>query len=172
MKKNQGKLVAVLGIAALTIGLSVAVAHDRHNREEVIRALLLGVNETPSVSTPAVGRFRAVIDEDSGVINFTLTYDELSGNATASHLHFGQKHVAGGVMMWICGGGGQPACPTGTSAEIVGSITSANVTGPATQGIAAGEFAEALAAIRAGAAYVNVHSAMFPPGEIRGQVQH
>jgi hypothetical protein len=170
MKKNQGKIVAVLGLAAIAGGLSVAAAHDWHKRDEVVRAILLGVNETPSVSTPAVGKFRAVIDEDTGVINFTLTYEALSGSATASHIHFGQKHVAGGVMMWICGGGGQPACPQGTSAEIVGSIAAANVTGPAAQGIAAGEFAEALAAIRAGAAYVNVHSAQFPPGEIRGQV--
>ena len=170
MKKNQGKRVAVLAIAALTLGLSAATAHDRHNREEVIRAVLLGVNETPSVSTPAVGKFRAVIDEDSQIINFTLTYEGLSGSPTVSHLHFGQKHVMGGVMMWICGGGGQPACPMGTSGEIVGTITPANVTGPAVQGIAAGEFAEALAAIRAGASYCNLHSAMFPPGEIRGQV--
>jgi hypothetical protein len=167
MKKNQGKIVAALGFVALAAGLSAATAHDWRNKQEVIRALLLGVNETPSVSTPAVGKFRAVIDEDSGVINFTLTYEGLSGAATASHLHFGQKHVSGGVMMWICGGGGQPACPPGTAAEINGSITAANVTGPTAQGIAAGEFAEALAAIRAGAAYVNVHSAQFPPGEIR-----
>jgi hypothetical protein len=38
------------------------------------------------------------------------------------------------------------------------------------QGIAAGDFAEILAAMRAGAAYVNVHSGNFPGGEIRGQV--
>lgn len=170
MKKKQGKIVAALGIVVFTTGLGAAVAHDRHNRFEVIRAVLLGVNETPSVSTPAVGKFRAVIDEDSGVVNFTLSYSGLSGSATASHLHFGERHVAGGVMMWVCGGGGQPACPSGTAAEITGTITAANVTGPAAQGIAAGEFAEALDAIRAGAAYVNVHSAMFPPGEIRGQV--
>jgi hypothetical protein len=170
MKKNQGKIVAALGIVVLTAGLGAAVAHDKHNRFDVIRAALLGVHETPSVSTPAVGRFRAVIDEDSGVINFTLTYDGLSGSATASHLHFGERHVAGGVMMWICGGGGQLPCPAGTSAEITGTIAAANVTGPAAQGIAAGEFAEAIAAIRAGASYVNVHTATFPAGEIRGQV--
>lgn len=170
MKKNQGKIVAALGIVVLTAGLGAAVAHDKHNRFELIRAVLLGVHETPSVSTPAVGRFRAVIDEDSGVVNFTLTYEGLSGSATASHLHFGERHVAGGVMMWICGGGGQQPCPTGTAAEITGTISAANVTGPANQGIAAGEFAEALDAIRAGASYVNVHTATFPAGEIRGQV--
>jgi hypothetical protein len=47
----------------------------------------------------------------------------------------------------------------------------ANVIGGANaQGIAAGEFAEVLKAIRAGVVYVNVHSALFPGGEIRGQL--
>jgi len=44
------------------------------------------------------------------------------------------------------------------------------VIGPAGQGIAAGEFAELLAAIRAGKTYANVHSAKFPGGEIRAQL--
>jgi hypothetical protein len=39
------------------------------------------------------------------------------------------------------------------------------------QGIAPGEFNELLAAIRAGVAYVNVHSSTFPGGEVRGQLQ-
>jgi hypothetical protein len=45
------------------------------------------------------------------------------------------------------------------------------VIGPAGQGVAAGEFAEVLQAIRAGAAYANVHTTNFPAGEIRGQVE-
>ncbi|HEX9821407.1 MAG TPA: CHRD domain-containing protein [Methylomirabilota bacterium] len=40
------------------------------------------------------------------------------------------------------------------------------------QGILAGEFEEVVAAIRAGRTYANVHSAAFPPGEIRGQLRH
>jgi hypothetical protein len=43
--------------------------------------------------------------------------------------------------------------------------------GPAAQGIAAGEFAELVRAIKAGATYVNVHSSLFPTGEIRGQIK-
>jgi hypothetical protein len=40
----------------------------------------------------------------------------------------------------------------------------------AAQGIAAGEFGELVAALRAGRAYANVHTTKFPPGEIRGQI--
>jgi hypothetical protein len=44
---------------------------------------------------------------------------------------------------------------------------------PATTGaqqISAGELAEVIAAIRAGAAYANVHTNLSPAGEIRGQI--
>jgi hypothetical protein len=51
-----------------------------------------------------------------------------------------------------------------------GTIVPANVIGPVGQGIAPGEFAELVAAIRAGRAYANVHSTLFPAGEIRGQI--
>ena len=43
--------------------------------------------------------------------------------------------------------------------------------GAAGQGIAAGEFAELVAALRAGVTYVNVHSSTFGGGEIRGQLK-
>ena len=54
---------------------------------------------------------------------------------------------------------------------MTGTVTPANVIGPAGQGVSAGEFAEALAAIRHGLGYANVHSAKIPGGEIRGQIR-
>jgi hypothetical protein len=38
------------------------------------------------------------------------------------------------------------------------------------QGIAAGQLGEALRAMRAGVTYVNVHTGLFPGGEIRGLI--
>ena len=167
--KNPGKLVAILGCVVLAATVVSATANDRRDRQEVTRAVLLGVNETPSIATPAIGKFRAVIDEDSSLITFTLSYEGLTAAPTVAHIHLGQRHTAGGVMVFLCGGGGQPACPA-SPAEITGSITPANVVGPTAQGITAGEFEKVLAAIRAGAAYANVHTPNFPGGEIRGQL--
>jgi hypothetical protein len=167
--KQPKTILALLSIALLTVSFGSATAHDKHKRHEVWRALLLGENETPAISTPASGRFRAVIDEDSGLITFTLSYQNLTTPPAVAHIHFGERHTAGGVMVFLCGGGGQPACPP-SPAEISGSITSANVVGPAVQGISPGEFAEVLAAIRSGTSYANVHTPTFPGGEIRGQI--
>ena len=51
-------------------------------------------------------------------------------------------------------------------------ITAANVIAAAApQQLTAGELDEVIAAIRAGVAYVNVHTAVSPGGEIRGQLR-
>ena len=168
--KHSKTICALLGFAVLAVSVGSATAHDnKRNRPEVVRAFLQGENETPAISTPGTGRFRAVIDEDSSLITFTLSYENLTGAPLFAHIHFGERHTAGGVMVFLCGGGGQPACPPGP-AEITGSISPTNVVGPATQGIAAGEFAEVLKAIRSGTSYANVHTPLFLTGEIRGQV--
>jgi hypothetical protein len=65
------------------------------------------------------------------------------------------------------------ACPPATTdgrVTIKGTWVAADVVGPAGQGIAAGELAELVRALRAGVAYANIHSTTQPAGEIRGQV--
>lgn len=91
-----------------------------------------------------------------------------------AHIHFGQHGVNGGVSVFLCQTatnadptGLAPTCPA--SGSVSGLLHTANVIGPAAQGLSAGEFAELVAAIRAGVAYVNVHSSTFPGGEVRGQ---
>lgn len=104
-------------------------------------------------------------------IAFSLTFSGLSANPAAAHLHFAPSKVNGGVTIFLCGGGGQPACPSATEGTITGTITAANVVGPTAQGITAGDLDSALNAVREGLAYANMHTANFPVGEIRGQVR-
>ncbi len=155
-------------LALLVPAFSVATAASDDD-VTILTASLRGANEVPAINSNGTASFRAVIHED-GSITFTETFSGLSSNAILSHIHFGEIHVAGGVMIWLCGGGGQPACPAATSGTISGSITAANVTGPTSQGITAGDLVSALRAIRQGAGYVNLHSVNFTGGEVRGQV--
>jgi len=56
---------------------------------------------------------------------------------------------------------------------VIGRITAANVIvgGTASQQLNAGDFAGAIAAMRAGFAYANVHTDLSTGGEIRGQIR-
>jgi hypothetical protein len=156
-----------LALCCLVLLSSQVSAHDR---SVTLKATLRGSEEVPPINTNAFGRFRAVI-HGNGAIEFTLTFANLSSNAVVSHIHFAPRKVAGGVMIFLCGGGNQPACPAATSGTVMGMITPDNVTGPTAQGITAGDLASALRAIARGQGYVNLHTEMFGGGEIRGQVE-
>lgn len=145
---------------------------DIDDDDRRIEAELVGLCEVPSISTPGRGLFTAEIDANGSSISWTLRYRDLEAPAEQAHIHLGQEHTNGGVIAFLCsdtGDGGAQACPDG-AASFSGTITAAQVVGPAEQGIAAGELAELLGAIYAGAAYVNVHSTKYPMGEIRGQI--
>src|SRR5262249_21993179 len=138
-----------------------------------LRARLQGLNEVPPTNSRATGELRAAISADETSISFTLSFSGLTGNPAAAHIHFGPSKVNGGVMVFFCGGGGKPACPSATAGTATGTITAAVIGGPAAQGILpapAGQFADVVRAIRTGNAYANIHTATFPGGEIRGRV--
>lgn len=160
-------IVAMLLITAVAAG-SVPATADGGGRR--FQTSLDGYQEVPTLSVDGVGSFSAELGKGGTSISFTLQYSGLTGDATAAHIHLGRPATSGGPIAFLCGGGGHPACPTGTSATITGIIDATHVVGPTTQGIEAGDFAELVAALQAGATYVNVHTVAFPPGEIRGDI--
>jgi hypothetical protein len=131
-----------------------------------------------AVATDATGRFTARLDKNTQVIHYELSYSNLTGAVTQAHIHLGQKHTVGGITVWLCQTAGTPApaavaaltplCPAEGTVE--GTITSAQVLAVNGQGLAAGDLEKLGEAGQAGALYVNVHSTVFPPGEIRGQI--
>ena len=173
MKKTFSSAAAAftsIAAAVLAGGAGNAWAHDDLNTR------LKGFNEVPAVSTAATGRFRATVDKASNTLHYEVSYSGLEGDVRQSHIHIGQRGVNGGITIWLCQTtfnvspvASTPPCPQ--SGTVSGVISAADVIGPAGQGVAAGEFADVLAAIRAGVAYANVHSSKFPGGEIRGQLR-
>lgn len=175
--KRQG-IVRVAGAAALSVALGAALvtAQGGGNRYS---AQLWGGEEVPSVSTAAQGRLTLEIDEGAEQIHYELSYSGLSSTIAQSHIHFAQPAVNGAIMIWLCQGTATPSaalnitppqCPQ--SGTVSGTIDASDVIATAAaQQIGAGEFAEAVAAIRGGLAYVNVHTAISPGGEIRGQLK-
>jgi hypothetical protein len=171
------QLAALVAVAGTLAVVAAAVAGGGHN----VRERLKGFEEVPAVSTVATGEFRAAVRD--GQIAYKLSWSGLEGDVTQAHIHLGQERVSGGISVWLCdtaaarppvGTPDPPDCPTAPDARsgsVSGSIEAEDVIGPSGQGITAGEFAELLRAVRAGVTYANVHSARFPGGEIRAQIE-
>ena len=153
---------------------SVARAQETTS-SPLFTANLSSFSQVPSVLANSNGRFVASLTAD-GNIFFALSYSNMSSPVTQAHIHFGAGRTNGGVAVFLCGGP-KPACPL--SGTVTGTITAADVSIlPANnpdsvipQGIQPGDLAGLLRAVCAGKTYINVHTANFPSGELRGQVK-
>jgi hypothetical protein len=176
MKRTvSGALVVTALIAVATLG----VRADDEQTTFHLSATLIGNNEVPPIATGGTAHLRAILDTQAQTITFQLTYSGLEGGDPPlfAHIHFGQPAVNGGVMVFFCGGGGKPACPSdkGGPVTVTGTITPAGVVGPKAQGIDPATdpdvFNDVVAAILSGTSYANIHTTTYPSGEIRGQVK-
>lgn len=165
-------LVIVFGVLSIS---AVALA-DRgkgkgNGNGKNFAARLNGWEEVPSQVTTGRGSFRATAVNTTR-IDFVLRYESLEGATVAqAHIHIGSFHENGGVSAWLCGGTTQPPCPP-APATVTGTIEANDITGPADQGVEAGNFADLLRAMRRGETYANVHTTpRAPGGEIRGQIR-
>jgi hypothetical protein len=156
-------LIAVMGGVLATATVAKA---------DQIRAILTGYEESPSVSTTGRGLFVATISPDGDTIHYRETFSGLQAPVTQSHIHVGQLSVNGSVVIFLCQTASNPD-PTGLAPQcpqegtVTGTITSANVIA----GSQAPQQLAVITAIRAGAAYANVHTQVSPGGEIRGQIR-
>jgi hypothetical protein len=168
------KDIRLSGLLALVLLLLLTAlqASPDSGKPKKLTAKLSGFLEVPvSISTAGNGEFRAKVNESETMITYELEYEDLEGGTVLfAHVHIGQRATAGGVMFFLCGGGGKPACPS--SGKVTGTVVAADVIGPAAQGVSPGQFAEAIRTMRTGAAYANVHTTTYPSGEIRGQIRN
>jgi hypothetical protein len=162
-------------LAVILLAASV-VALGAQRQDKRLFASLSSFDEVLPVSTPGHGQFVAEVDPTDTTITYELSFNDLLARVTQAHIHFGGPGMVGGIMIFLCGGStnpgppGTPACPE-PGDSVSRTVGAADVVGPAGQGIAPMEWEEALAAIRAGFAYANVHTIAFPGGEIRGQIR-
>ena len=157
----------------MLLGLTAAAGLASAQGQLMYRADLVGYEEVPALSSPGRGTIRVAVAPDGSSLTYDIEYSGIPTTVLQSHIHFGQMSVNGGIMVFLCsnlgnGPAGTQACPQ--EGRVTGTLVAGDVVGPNAQGIAPGEFAEVLAALRAGHAYANVHSQERPGGEIRGQL--
>ena len=134
---------AMFGMAILATGLLATAA-----RADTIdfHATLNGASEVPATTAAGKGMATATLDTATRTFNYMMTYEGLSGVATAAHFH-GPALANNNAPPVV------PIAPVTTPIKGVITLTEAQV-----------------ADLEAGKWYVNVHTTANPGGEIRGQV--
>lgn len=117
-----------------------------------LRATLGAGQEVPKpkgVGGNAGGSFTAGLARkgSGGTLAWRLTFRGLTGRAAAAHVHLARSGVAGPVAVTLCG-----PCRSGKRGTAKLNARTVN-------------------ALLGGGAYVNVHTARNPAGEIRGQIR-
>jgi hypothetical protein len=177
----------VLGLTLSTLAILSCGGSDEDN-ETRLQANLSAANEIPSPPAPnPAGNGTAVltISDDEQSINYTLTYAGVD-NVTQAHIHVvNSPNLAGPIILFLCtnvglgpnvpcaGAGPIPTpqpCPQGSSVTITGTLTAADLSckDATANSPAVLSFADAIAQIKAGNTYTNVHSQANPAGDIRG----
>jgi CHRD domain len=135
-------LGAVLAVTLFAAGFGLA------GRSSAVKltARLNAAQETPAPKAAARGSGTFIATLSGRTLTWRLTFARLSGRALAAHIHLGRQGVAGPVAVPLCG-----PCVSGVHRTATVSP-------------------RLRAALLAGTAYVNVHTARNPAGEIRGQV--
>lgn len=116
------------------------------------RAVMSGDAEVPTHSSNAQGLFEATYNPTGTTLSYTLTYSAVPGTIftpTVAHIHKGAPGVDG----------------NSTIIFDLGSVTASPMTGNLTLN------AEQLNILKSSGYYVHIHSAVFPEGDIRGQIR-
>jgi hypothetical protein len=158
-----GAVALLFGAAALGAqgaGTGVPRADNTSPRQEELPItytvdLRAGI-ETPPISGIASGHVKLTVGAHK--MRYEIDVSDLSGPATAAHIHIGKM-----------GKGGPPIISFPVKASASGKI--ADGTMDLSAGMAKGVSADSLMVLlNNGSAYVNVHTAAHPGGEVRGQI--
>jgi hypothetical protein len=127
------------------------------------RAILGGGEEVPGVLTGAVGIADLVIDTDTRTIQVEIRMFNIPSASTAGHIHVGPKGVAGPVVVDF-------PIPRDRVGDLSISFTVGVAALRPNAAIGINTLEDVFQAIVGGGAYVNIHTAAYPAGEIRGQL--
>jgi hypothetical protein len=162
----------------MTAALALA-AFSVHSEELHFTAKLNGAAQLPEpTNSKATGELNLTVQDGGKKISFTLTVTDLQNAATAE-LHLGSPTINGPVIFKLFPAHGATAKKGAFSGVLVeGTLTAAEMLGP----MAGSPLSDLVDELRAGNAYVNIHTndGMDPPesgpgdyrkGEIRGQIE-
>ena len=155
----------VVLVAAALVGFAAAPTSAQ---TFTLTASLNGANEPPipGINTGAFGSATVVVDMTARTVTYTVNVFNLPSGVIASHIHAGAAGTAGPVVVNFA-----PPVPASNDFTFTGTVKDTEFVlsaGNAALGIRSAD--DMFQAILGGNSYVNVHSAVNPGGEIRGQL--
>jgi hypothetical protein len=142
---------------------SMQAVHMQRN----FRTHLKGENEVPAADTDAQGQATFQVSRDGESINYKLIVANIE-NVRMAHIHLAPAGENGGVVVWLYPDAPPPQLIEGRFQGILaeGIFTADDFVGQ----LEGATLEDLIEVIKAGNAYVNVHTDQFPGGEIRGQI--
>lgn len=137
--------VQAIVLASVLLFAGSCKKSDTTSTDVVFKAVINGASETPANASTATGTATLTFNTTTKIFSIVVNFTGIT--ATASHIHKGDVGVAGGVVF-------------GFTPPITSPINYTSVALDATQE----------ADLNANLYYVNIHSAAFGGGEIRGQL--
>ena len=161
-------------LALLMAGIALAGA-PASAATTILAATLRGNAERPPVETTGTGNAVVTLDDVANTLRVQIMFSSLRGNTTASHIHCCQPiGTNAGVATAVPTFPDFPLGVTSGSYDRTFDMTQASSFNPAFITNHGGTVDQARADLFAGMlasqSYLNVHTSLFPGGEIRGQL--
>lgn len=162
-------------LKALAAVLVLACAQTAQAAPMLFRATLSGPNESPPNLSLGTGQADVFLDPVANTLQVNVVFSGLSGTTTASHIHCCTAVPLTGTAGVATVTPTFPGFPLGVSSgsysqtfdmTLAGSYNSAFITSHG--GTTALAEAALFGGIMANEAYLNIHTNLFPGGEIRG----
>jgi hypothetical protein len=169
--------IVLSAIVGALIAYGCSGGNDNDKDEHQLSATLSGSSEVPPTTSVATGGVSLIVSPDHTRINYTvITTGPFTSNVRFAHIHVQLPGMNGPIVLFYCTNDPPPAgvplpqsCPT-TGGTVSGVLTAADfIPSAAASALGVSSFADAVTAILAGGTYSNVHTVVFPGGEIRGQ---
>ena len=152
MRRSLLCLAALAGALALVGSSSSAYAErlsgSSHGGRPLI-AHMTGAQETPPNGSPGTGTADITVNIGQSEVCWRLTVEDLERPAIAAHIHLAPVGVAGPIVVPLS----PPTSGSSEGCRTVDGVLARNIL----------QHPEAY--------YVNVHTTVFPGGEIRGQLE-
>jgi hypothetical protein len=140
-------------IRVVTAAVLLMMAGWSHAATYSLFASLDGSQEVPANASPGTGTGLVTYDDVTNLLNWNITFSGLLAGATASHFH---GPAAPGVNAGV-----QVTIPLGLSAGMTSGVLIGSATINDTQETQ----------LLSDLWYINIHTSLYPGGEIRGQVE-